>query len=56
MSHAMPMDVAARGDVSFPVAFPSAGRYRVFVQVRRVGKPIETAALDVTVPAVSPAR
>jgi hypothetical protein len=55
MSHAMPTAVAARGDVSFPVAFPSAGRYRVFVQVRRVGKPIETAALDVTVPD-SPAR
>jgi hypothetical protein len=43
--------VAARGDVSFPVAFPSAGSYRVFVQVRRVGRAIETAVLDVTVPA-----
>jgi hypothetical protein len=41
--------VAATGDVSFPVAFPSAGSYRVFVQVRRVGQPIETAVLDVTV-------
>lgn len=51
MTMTMPADVAARGDVTFPVAFPSAGTYRVFVQVRRVGKPIETAALDVTVPA-----
>ena len=41
--------VAATGDVSFPVAFPSAGSYRVFVQVRRAGHAIETAVLDVTV-------
>jgi hypothetical protein len=41
--------VAATGDVSFPVAFPSAGSYRVFVQVRRAGHVIETAVLDVTV-------
>ncbi len=47
--------VAATGDVSFPVAFPSAGSYRVFVQVRRVGQAIETAVLDVTVP-VPPAN
>ena len=47
--------VAATGDVSFPVAFPSAGSYRVFVQVRRVGRAIETAVLDVTVP-VPPAN
>jgi hypothetical protein len=39
------------GDVAFPVAFPSAGSYRVFVQVRRAGRAIETAVLDVTVPA-----
>jgi hypothetical protein len=38
------------GDVSFPVAFPSAGEYRVFVQVRRHNGSIETAALDVIVP------
>ncbi len=42
--------VAATGAVSFPVAFPSAGTYRVFVQVRRMSGVIETAALDVTVP------
>ena len=56
MGHEMPGmpglhdGVGARGDVSFPVAFPSAGRYRVFVQVRRDGGAIETAVLDVTVP------
>jgi hypothetical protein len=47
--------MSANGDVSFPVAFPSAGSYRVFVQVRRAGHAIETAAIDVTVPA-EPAR
>jgi hypothetical protein len=51
MTMAMPSDVASRGDVTFPVAFPSAGTYRVFVQVRRAGHAIETAAIDVTVPA-----
>lgn len=45
-SHTAP----STGDVSFPVAFPSAGRYRLFVQVRRSSGVIETAALDVTVP------
>ena len=48
-THGASAGAAARGDVSFPVAFPSAGCYRVFVQVRRVGRAIETAALDVTV-------
>ncbi len=42
--------VGRPGDVAFPVAFPSAGAYRVFVQVRRPSGVIETAALDVTVP------
>jgi predicted secreted protein len=50
MSHAMPDEPVARGDVSFPVAFPSAGTYRVFVQVRRVGRAVETAVMDVLVP------
>jgi hypothetical protein len=45
-----PDGVASNGDVSFPVAFPSAGNYRVFVQVRRVGRAIETAVVDVVVP------
>lgn len=35
--------------VAFPFAFPSAGGYRVFVQVKRTGR-IETVAFDVTVP------
>ena len=48
-----PDGVAATGDVSFPVAFPSAGSYRVFVQVRRVGRAIDTAVLDVIVPAAA---
>jgi len=39
--------------VSFPVAFPSAGDYRVFVQVRRAGGKIETAAMDIVVPATA---
>ena len=43
--------VATNGNVAFPVAFPSAGSYRVFVQVRRAGHAIETAAIDVTVTA-----
>ena len=52
-SPAMSMRMAApsaTGDVSFPVAFPSAGTYRVFVQVRRTSGGIETGALTVTVP------
>ena len=43
--HATPIP----GDVRFPVAFPSAGTYRIFVQLRRTTGTIETAALDVTV-------
>ncbi|MBU6367074.1 MAG: hypothetical protein KJT01_12755, partial [Gemmatimonadetes bacterium] len=42
----------APGTVAFPVAFPSAGVYRVFVQLRRGGAgrgAVETAAFDVTV-------
>jgi hypothetical protein len=39
------------GDVSFPVAFPSAGTYRVFVQLRRTTGQIATAALDLSVSA-----
>jgi hypothetical protein len=52
--HVMPMDSSATatlpGDITFPVAFPSAGQYRVFVQVRRRNQQIETAAMDVMVP------
>jgi hypothetical protein len=56
MQHSTSPAVAARGDVRFPVAFPSAGSYRVFVQVRRVGAAIETAVLDVVVPAITAAK
>jgi hypothetical protein len=37
-------------EVSFPYAFPAAGRYRIFVQMKRAGR-VETGAFDVTVPA-----
>ncbi len=47
--------LSVMGDVSFPVAFPSAGNYRVFVQVRRTNGTINTAAIDVVVPN-APAR
>lgn len=40
------MREAMPGDFSFPYAFPSAGRYRVWVQFRRGGV-IHTAAVDV---------
>lgn len=39
---------AGATSLAFPFAFPSAGAYRVFVQVKRKGV-VETAAFDVTV-------
>jgi hypothetical protein len=56
MQHA---SAAAHADtqqqVAFPFAFPTAGRYRVFVQVKRNGI-VETASFDVVVEAsVNPA-
>ena len=54
--HAMPdMDATATSEtgvtaLAFPFAFPAAGAYRVFVQVRRNGV-VETAAFDVSVEA-----
>jgi hypothetical protein len=35
-------------DVSFPYGFPTAGDYRIFVQIKRTGG-IETHAFDITV-------
>src|SRR5262249_41804333 len=40
--HAMPLD----SRIAVPYAFPKAGRYRLFVQIKREGK-IKTAAFDV---------
>jgi hypothetical protein len=42
--HAMP--VTYPGALAFPFAFPSAGAYRVWVQVRAGGR-VRTAAFDV---------
>jgi hypothetical protein len=36
------------GEVSFPYAFPVAGKYRIFVQMKRQGR-IQTGAFDVNV-------
>ncbi|MCU0646623.1 MAG: hypothetical protein MUF00_01395 [Gemmatimonadaceae bacterium] len=41
--------IAATGEVTFPIAFPSAGTYRVIVQVRRMGRDVETGMIEVTV-------
>ncbi|MDQ8168327.1 MAG: hypothetical protein P3C09_11265, partial [Gemmatimonadota bacterium] len=46
------MHMGEAGALSFPFAFQGAGAFRVFVQVRR-GDVVETAAFDVTVPAVA---
>ena len=42
--HAMPIE----GAVAVPYAFPSAGPFRIFVQVKR-GSQVKTAAFDVDI-------
>ena len=44
----MQMPDAQSAPLAFPFAFPSAGAYRIYVQVKRKGV-IETAAFDVTI-------
>jgi hypothetical protein len=39
--------------VSFPYGFPTAGRYRIFVQMKH-GSTVETGVFDATVPAANP--
>jgi TRAP-type C4-dicarboxylate transport system permease small subunit len=53
MSMDMPMDMGGHNEsisntVEFPYGFPSAGRYRIFVQMKH-GATIETGAFDATV-------
>ena len=44
----MPMHDSLQGHVAIPYAFPKAGAYRLFVQIKRDGK-VQTAAFDVDV-------
>jgi len=47
--HVHPQDGAAAGDVAFGASFPSAGRYRLFLQFRH-GDRVHTAVFDRTEP------
>ena len=51
-SMAMPAPATSLSEIVFPYAFPSAGEYRVWVQLRVAGR-VRTTAFDVT---VAPAR
>jgi hypothetical protein len=44
----MSMSAAPESAVSFPFGFPSAGRYRIFVEMKHGGR-VETGAFDVSV-------
>ena len=46
--HALHRAVTAGSEISTPYAFPKAGRYRIWVQVKRSGQ-VVTAAFDVNV-------
>jgi hypothetical protein len=53
MSMDMPMEMGQHSEpisstVEFPYGFPSAGRYRIFVQMKH-GTTIETGAFDASV-------
>ena len=49
MSMDMPTHAAPLSDtVEFPYGFPSAGRYRIFVQMKH-GETVETGAFDIDV-------
>jgi hypothetical protein len=53
MSMDMPMEMGEHNEpisntVEFPYGFPSAGRYRIFVQMKH-GATIETGAFDAVV-------
>ena len=54
-AHDAAAGTGSRGDLAFPFAFPSAGEYRVFVQVKRAGA-VETAAFRIVVPAAASNR
>jgi len=54
-AHGMQMSTDRAAALAFPFVFPSAGDYRVFVQVKRNGV-VETTAFDVTINASDSAR